>query len=118
MGDVPEVGVTTVNGFFGVGDGDVVLGGVVDGVFTREDVPFAPRGDDFDAGIDGHIGELETDLIVAFAGGTMGDGFGAEVMGGFDLIFGGDGAGDGSAEEVFVFVFGTTAHHGEDEVFG
>jgi hypothetical protein len=40
-------------------------------------VPFAPGRDDLDVGVERVGGELEADLVVALAGGAVGDGVGA-----------------------------------------
>ena len=81
-----EVGVHGIGGFlfFGEVDGDLVFGAVLHEFVAGIEGPFAPGGDDLDAGVEGVGAELEADLVVAFAGGTVGDGLGTGFCGDFD----------------------------------
>ncbi len=120
VGDVPEVAVAGVDFLFGLLDGDAFFLGVFDGGFAAaefEAVIF-PGGDDFEFGSEGHVGELEADLVVAFAGGSVGDGVGTFGVGDIDLVLGDEGAGDGGAEEVLGFVDGAGFEHGEAVLLG
>ena len=97
-----------------------MLGGVGDhlgpaGKLIAETL-LTPRGDDFDAGREGGGGEFETDLIIAFAGGPVGDGVGSVLDRGADHAFGDTGTGDGGAEEILAFVDRASLDHGEDVV--
>src|SRR3954454_21787106 len=51
--------------------GDAARGGVVDGVFARDDVPLAPRRDHVELRRERLIRELKTDLIVALSGAAV-----------------------------------------------
>jgi hypothetical protein len=62
------------------------------------------------------IGEFETDLVIALAGGAVGDGVRPSASGDFHLFLGDQRAGDGGAEEIAAFVDGIGAEHGEDEI--
>lgn len=121
-GDVEEVPVHGVGFFHGGFYGDVVGLGVFDHFFAAGELlaefGVAPWGDAFDAGGEGGGGELEADLVVAFSGGSVGDGVCSFFEGDVDHAFGDAGAGDGGAEEVAAFVDGVCLEHGEDVVTG
>ena len=90
--DVEEVAVHRVGLLDGSGDGDAFFFGVGNhfgaaGELGAE-VFHAPRGHDF---------EFEADLVVAFAGGAVGEGVAVFGAGDVDHAFGDDGAGDAGA---------------------
>ncbi len=120
MGDVPEVAVARVDFLFGLLDRDALGLGVIDGGFAGAEFEtvILPGGDDFQFGSEGHVGEFEADLVVAFAGGSVGDGIRTFGMGDIDLIFGDEGAGDGGAEEILRFVDCAGFEHGEAILLG
>jgi hypothetical protein len=93
----------------------VVLSEAQQGLAGLE-VPFAPGGDDLDVRLEGVVAELEADLIVALAGGAVGDRGRAHLAGDLDLALGDEGAGDAGAQQVLALVQGVGAEHGEDEV--
>ena len=82
----------------------------------ESEIPFAPRCDDLDVGIERVIAELEADLIVAFAGGAMGDGIGADLAGDLDLPLGDQRPRDRGAEQVGALIERIGAKHREDKV--
>ena len=90
----------------GAGDGDALLGGVVEEVVAaleavvEDGVP--PGSDDLDGGLESVEGQLEADLVVTLASATVGDGEAALLLGDSDLGTGNDGAGEGGTEEVGV----------------
>jgi len=118
--DVQEVAVHAVGLLGGDADGDVVGLGVFDHVEAPGELPLGitPRGDDLHVGIDGVGVQLETDLIVALAGGSVADGVGLLGLGDFHEALGDEGTGDGSAQKVVVLVDGSALKHGEDEIPG
>ena len=77
-GDVQQIGVDRKRGLAALvlGDRDLVLLGVFEKLGARGQLPFAPRRDDLDIGIERIIAELETDLVVALAGRAVSDGVG------------------------------------------
>ena len=84
-----------------LGDRDADFVGVVEKVVAAGEavVEFgnAPWGNDLDVGLEGVVAEFEADLIVTFAGATVGDGDAALALGDGDLATGDDGAGEGGA---------------------
>ena len=62
--------------------------------------------------------QFEAYLIVAFAGGAVGDGIGSFGAGDFDQMTSDQGACDGGAEQVFAFVQSVGAQHGKHEIAG
>ena len=90
----------------GAGDGDALLGGVVEEVVAaleavvEDGVP--PGCDDLDAGLESVEGQLEADLVVTLTSAAVGDGEAALLLGDGDLGTGDDGAGKGGTEEVCV----------------
>ena len=99
-----------------LGHRDLVLLGEVDEVGARLEGPFAPRGDDLDRRVQGISGELEADLVIALAGGAMGDGVGAGRGGDLDQALGDQRPGDRGAEEVDTLIERIGAEHRKDEV--
>ncbi len=85
-----------------LGDGDLmrVFLGEFDQVRAGLEVPFAPRRDHGDVGLERVIAELEAHLIVALARGAMADGVGADLARDLDLLLGDQRAGDGGAEQI------------------
>ena len=79
VAEVPDVAVAAVDVFLALLDLHVVFRGVGDGVFSRIDVPFAPRGDDLNVWRNSFVGQLETDLIVPFSGAAVRETVGAEL---------------------------------------
>ena len=120
VGDVKEVGVHRVGGFLAALhlDGDAVGLAVVEQRLAGGEVPLAPRRDHFHAGHERVSAELEADLVVALAGGAVGDGIRAALAGDLDEALGDQRAGDGGAKQVLALVDGVGTEHGEDEVAG
>ena len=88
-----------------------MLAGVSDQVRTRIEVPFAPRRDHADVGIERVVGKLEADLVVALAGGAVGHRVGAGQFSDLDLALGDQGPGDRGAEQVYALVERVGAEH-------
>ena len=99
-----------------LGDRDLVLLGEFDQPGARGEVPFAPRRDHLHVGLEGVIGELEADLVVALAGGAMGDRVGADLLGDLDLLLGDQRTRDRGAEQVLALVERVGAEHREHVV--
>ena len=78
---VQQVGVGRERRFAALvlGDRDLVLLGEVDQRGAAGQVPFAPRRDDLDVGVERVIAELEADLVVALAGRAVADRVGADL---------------------------------------
>ena len=95
---------------------NLVLLGVVDQAGARIQIPFAPGRDDFDVGLQGIGRQFKTYLVVALAGGAVGDGVGAGLVGDVDQALGDQGTGDGGAEQVDAFIEGIGAEHREHEI--
>ncbi|MBA7636203.1 hypothetical protein ES703_43818 [subsurface metagenome] len=80
--------------------------GIVNGVFTRGDIPLAPWSDNFQLGIEGHVGQLEPDLVVTLAGTPVSDGIGPELLGHLHLLLGNQGPGHAGAEQILALIDG------------
>ena len=93
-----------------------MLVGVGQQSFAAAQVPFAPWSDDLDVWFERVGTELETNLVVAFAGGTMADGIGAGFTSNLDQPFRNQWPGDRRAQQVHAFVNSVRTEHGIDEV--
>ena len=91
-------------------------GGVVDGVFARDDVPLAPRRDDVQLRRERLIGELEADLIVALAGAAVRERVAAGGERDLDLLAGDERPRGRRAEEVVLLVDRSGLQDGEEVV--
>jgi len=96
-----------------LGDRDLVALGEFEQPGAGGEVPLAPRGDDGDFRLEGVIAQFEPHLVVALAGGAVGDGIGAHLAGDLDLLLGDQRAGDGGAEQVLALIHRIGAEHGE-----
>ena len=83
-------------------------------VAPEPDIP--PRSDDLQSGRERGSGQLEPHLIVAFAGGTVGDGVGLFPAGDFNHFLGDEGPGDARAQIILALVNRARLNHREDEV--
>ena len=108
-----EVGVGRERRFaaFVLGDRYLVLLGEGEQRLARAEVPFAPRRDDFHVGLERVIGKLEAHLVVALAGGAVGDGIGADFLRDLDLLLGDERPRDGGAEQILALVKRVGAEH-------
>ena len=79
-------------------------------------VPFAPGGNHLDVGRQRGDAEFEADLIIALAGGAVGDGIGAGFAGDFHQTLGNERAGYAGAQKIITLITGIGAHHREDEI--
>ena len=80
-GAAPYVLVDGVRGLLGLGDRQLVLLGERD-LDVAGQGQVANRADGLQRRVDGGDGDLETNLVVTLAGATVGDGVGAELVGG------------------------------------
>ena len=85
-------------------------------VGARLERPVAPRRDDLDVGVERIGGKLEADLVVALAGGAVGDRVGAGFPGDLDQMLGDQRPGDRGAEQIGALIDGVGAEHREDEI--
>ena len=91
-----------------------VARGVGEGVLPGADVPKTPGGDDLEIGSEGMKRELETHLVVALAGATVGHGVGAFLPGDVHLVLRDRRTGERGAEQVAALVDGARPHRRED----
>ncbi len=99
-----------------LGDRDLVLLGEVEQRLAARELPFAPRRDHLDVGLQRIIAELEADLVVALAGRAVTDRVGADLPRDLDLALGDQRPGDRRAEQILPLVERVRAEHREDEV--
>ena len=90
--------------------------GEFDQLCAAGQIPFAPRCDDLDVGLQRVIAQLETDLVVAFAGCAMRHGIRADFLRDLDLLLGDQGPRDGGAQQIDAFIERVGAEHGEDVI--
>ena len=101
--------------------GNPVFLRVLDQLGPAAQVPFPPRGNDLDVGVERVIAELKPHLVVALARRPVGDRVGADLGRDLDLALGDQRPGDGGAEKVGAFVDGVGPEHRKyvvaDELF-
>src|SRR5438034_10532603 len=88
MADVPKISVATVDLLAAGGDRNAMLRGIVQTVFAGLQSPLAPGRNDFELRRKSLVCQLESDLVVAFAGASMGNGSCAFSVRNFQLVFG------------------------------
>ena len=114
--DVQQVGVHGVRGFLllvGEIHRDITLFTVGHQLFAGVQIPLTPGGNHLNARGQRVGAQLETHLIVALAGGTVGDGVSAGLFSNFHQALGNQRARNGGAQQVLAFVDGIGAEHGE-----
>ncbi len=89
-GCVQQIGIDRKRSFAALvfGNWDLVFLGKFDQFGPARQIPLAPRGDHLDIRVQRVSREFKADLIVAFAGGAMGDRIGAFCGSNFDQTFG------------------------------
>ncbi len=97
-------------------DRDTVLLCIGEQFFTRGQVPLAPRRDHLDVGLQRVGAELEAHLVVALAGGAVGDGVGTRLLGDLDQPLGDQRPRNRRAQQVFAFIDGVGPEHRKHEV--
>ena len=99
---------------------DAVFGGVVHQVGAAleaiEKLVHAPGSDHLQIGLESIDSQLEADLVVAFAGGPVGNIGGALLLGHFDVGASDAGSGQTGAQQVAALVEGVGLDGREDEV--
>lgn len=78
----------------------------------------APRGDDLDVGCQGVHGQFKAHLVVALAGGAVGDGVRSFPDGQVHHVLGDAGACYGGAQQVAAFIQSVGLHHRKDVIGG
>ena len=68
-------------------DRNIVLRAICDQIGAALEFPIPPRRDDLDVGLQGVVGQLKPNLIVAFSRCAVGDGVGTFLLGDLDLSF-------------------------------
>ena len=120
VGNVEQVAIHRIRLFEGSFDGDFVLSAVSDHLgATREKLTISldlPRGDDLKLRRERHVGELETALVVALAGGAVRDGVGFFFLRDVDLGLGDERTRDGGAEVILTLVDRVGADHRVNEI--
>ncbi len=97
-------------------DGDLVLFGEFQQPRAAGQLPFAPRGDDFDVGLQRIIRQFESDLVVALAGRAVRHRVGADLFRDLDLPLCDQRARDGGAQQILALIQRVRAEHREHEI--
>ena len=115
MAQVPQVLVLGIVGLPGDLQRHLVGLGVIDLFLSGLDVPLAPGGDDGHVGCETLDGQFETDLVVALAGGAVGNGIRAFGQGDLRQLLADDGPCKGGAQQIGL-ILGVHLHSGDDDV--
>ena len=116
VGDVEQVAVGGVRPFRRHRHGNVVAPGELDERGARVQLPLPPRRDHAKLRRQRGVRQLEAHLIVALAGGAMGDRVGALLQRDVDLSARDERTRDGCPQQVAALVDGVGPQHGKDEV--
>ena len=117
VGNVQQVGIHGVRAFaFFLLNRDAALVAVRQQLLTGIQVPLAPRGDHFDAGLESVGTQLEAHLVVALAGSAVGNGIGTGFVGNLHQALGDQRAGNGGTQQVLPFIDGIGPEHREHVV--
>ena len=116
VAQVPQVLVLGVGSLTGELQGDVVGLCVVDLLVTGLDIPLTPGGDDLHVGSETLDGQLETDLVIALAGGAVADGVCALSQCDLGQLLADDGTGESGAQQVGL-VLCVHLQGGDDDLF-
>src|SRR5207244_4146709 len=95
VADMEKIAVGAVGFGLADRDRDVEFLRIGNTIRTGLEFPVSPRGDHLDVGLQGIISQLETDLVISLAGGSMSDGISGLLEGDFNLLFGNQRTGDG-----------------------
>ena len=98
---------------------DAVLLAVLDLIFAGLHGPYighTPRSDDLQVRSQSLDAQLETDLVVALAGGSVADGRSALLSGDLHQPLGDGGTGHGGAQQILVLIHGAGLDAGHDVV--
>ena len=119
-GDMQQVAVHGIGLLQRAADRNIVLTGIFDHFGTGMEIPvgITPCSNDLGCGVQSISVQLETDLVVALAGGTVADGISAFLFADIDQTFCNERTGNGGTQQVVAFVDGICLHHGEDEIAG
>ena len=102
-GTAPHVLVDGERALLGLHDRKLVLLSECDLDVARQR-QITDRADGLQRRVDGGDGHLETDLVVALAGAAMGDGVGAELVGGAHKMLGDERAGNGGNQRIHTLI--------------
>ena len=111
-----QVGVHGVRGFLFLGGEihrDIALFAVRHQLLAGVQIPLPPRSDHLNARGQGVGTQLETHLVVALAGGAVGNGISTGFFGNFHQTLGNQRTGNGGAQQILTFINGIGAEHGE-----
>ena len=104
VAQVPEIAIAAVNFLAARSHRNAALFRIVEAIFTRLQIPFAPRRDHFQLGSQRLISHLEAHLVVALSGATMADGRCAFAQCDFNLMFRNHRTRERGAEQVFILI--------------
>ena len=113
---VEQVAVAAIRLLWVCVDHDPVRLRVGNQVCPPFEVPAPPRSEHLHARLEGVVGELEAHLIVALAGGAVGDGVGTFLLHDAELVLGDHRPGQRCPEKILTLVDSVGTHGREDEV--
>ena len=114
--EMPQIAIPRVDLLRRRGHGDPPRRGVCQRVVPAADLPLAPRGNHREIRSERRVGELESDLVVPFAGAAMGEGVGAKPARDLDLPPRDEGPRHRRAKQILPAVHGTREHRRPDEI--
>ncbi len=116
--DAPEVLVEAVGLLLRDRHRDAVQRGVLDLLVAARELPLAHRRDDLQVRRQRHHRDVEAHLVVALAGGAVGHGLGAFLLGDLDEVLGDQRPPEGGRHQVLALVDGAGLERRHDVLLG
>src|SRR5450830_380031 len=93
-----------------------MLLGIRKQLLTAKQIPFTPRGDDFNIGVQCISTQLKTHLVITLASGTMRNRISISFCSNLNQTLGNQWTCNRSTEQILALIYRVGAEHGEHEI--